>query len=117
MEGMPRLSHAKLDVYRCALEFLEIVHQISKAMPAGNAELKGQLDDAASSMVLNIAEGAGRTTRGDKRKHYGIARGSAIESSAALDICLIRELAAPPLVRKGLALLVRIVGMLTRMSL
>jgi hypothetical protein len=35
--------------------------------------------------VLNIAEAAGKPTAGDNRKHFAIARGSALECGAALD--------------------------------
>jgi four helix bundle protein len=116
MENQPALSHERLDVYRCAIEFLAIVHRIIKAMPGGYADLREQLKDAATSIVLNIAEGAGKTTAPDKRKHYTIARGSALESAGALDACRVLELADVKLLRDGRALLVRIVGMLTKMT-
>ena len=37
-------------------------------------------------MVLNIAEGAGRTAHNDKRRYYEIAKGSIAECSAILDL-------------------------------
>ena len=36
--------------------------------------------------MLNIAEGAGRSQKGEKRHFYGIARGSAMECAAVCDI-------------------------------
>jgi four helix bundle protein len=36
--------------------------------------------------VANIAEGAGRVTAADKRRFYGIARASATETAALLDV-------------------------------
>lgn len=39
------------------------------------------------SVVLNIAEGAGKTSKPDKRRYYLTARGSATESAALLDVC------------------------------
>ncbi len=36
--------------------------------------------------VLNIAEGFGSSSRGVNRRHYEIARGSAVECIAALDL-------------------------------
>jgi four helix bundle protein len=48
--------------------------------------LRDQLDRAAASVCLNIAEGAGRATRADQRRFYSIALGSLRESQAILDL-------------------------------
>ena len=53
--------------------------------------LKDQLDRAASSVVLNLAEGRGRRTRVDQRKFFHIALGSLRESQAILDLTLSRS--------------------------
>jgi four helix bundle protein len=45
-----------------------------------------QLERALVSVVLNIAEGAGRWTNGDQRRHYQIACGSATEAAACVEI-------------------------------
>jgi four helix bundle protein len=45
-----------------------------------------QLVRSTGSIALNIAEGAGEFSRGEKAKYYRIARRSAAESSAALDL-------------------------------
>lgn len=52
------------------------------------AILRDQLLRASSSVVLNIAEGFGSSSRGVKRRHYEIARGSAVECIAVLDLAL-----------------------------
>ena len=39
------------------------------------------------SILANVAEGAGKTSPADKRRHYTIARGSSTESAALLDAC------------------------------
>ena len=44
-----------------------------------------QLKRAAFSIMLNIAEGAGRFTKPDKRNFYIISRGSAFECVAIFD--------------------------------
>ena len=80
------LSFQRLDVYRCALEFVAIATQISEKVPRGHAELKDQLRRAAISVPLNIAEGAGRVSKADGARHYAIARGSAMECAAVLDV-------------------------------
>ena len=51
-----------------------------------DANLRDQLRRASSSVVLNTAEGFGSASRGVKRRHYEIARGSAMECVAILDL-------------------------------
>src|SRR5690349_9039538 len=48
--------------------------------------LKDQALRAASSVVLNLAEGAGLPSQKQKSKHYNIAMGSLREVQAALEI-------------------------------
>jgi four helix bundle protein len=45
-------------------------------------------------VVLLIAEGAGRRSRRDKRRFYSMARGSAMEACAVVDILYLRQLAS-----------------------
>jgi 23S rRNA-intervening sequence protein len=64
---------------------------------------------------LNIAEGAGEFSKGDKARFYRMAKRSATECAAVLDIC--RELqitTAPPLI-EGREILVTIVSMLIKL--
>jgi four helix bundle protein len=46
---------------------------------------------AASSVVLNIAEGAGLPSKKQKAKHYNIAMGSLREAQAALEINTVTD--------------------------
>ena len=48
--------------------------------------LKDQLSRAASSIVLNLAEGAGRFGRKDQKKFFNIAFASLRECQAVLDL-------------------------------
>jgi four helix bundle protein len=41
------------------------------------------------SVPLNIAEGAGKPSTADRARYHGIARGSAMECGALLDVCLV----------------------------
>ena len=70
------------DAYRIALDGCRSCAPIATAL---SASLRDQLLRASSSVVLNIAEGFGSSSRGVKRRHYDIARGSAIECVAILD--------------------------------
>jgi four helix bundle protein len=85
-------------------------------LPArGQAALRDQLDRASASIVLCIAEGAGRSSRPDKARFYGIARGSATECAAIVDIATSRQLCTPSTGAAARSLLIRIVQMLTKL--
>jgi four helix bundle protein len=81
----------RFDAYRHAIDFRRFV---VAWLPLKRAELSDQLDRASISTVLNIAEGAGRSTPRERARHYTIARGSALESLACLDLLDI-ERSAP----------------------
>lgn len=66
-------------------------------------------------MVLNIAEGAGEFSPRDKRRFYRMARRSATECAAVLDIFSRRNHPATQTLEEARALLVRVVSMLVRM--
>ena len=71
------------DVYRVSLDACRSCASIAASL---DANLRDQLRRASSSVVLNTAEGFGSVSRGVKRRHYEIARGSAMECVAILDL-------------------------------
>jgi four helix bundle protein len=87
-EWMQALDHERLDVYHLALDFLVFANSVIEGLPRGRSHLADQFTRASMSVVLNIAEGAGKVSKGDKRRYYLTARGSATESAALLDACL-----------------------------
>ena len=108
------LDAERLDVYRVAVEFQVLATGL---LPGGRwPVLRDQLERASASIALNIAEGCGRLSAPDKARFYGIARGSATECAAILELLLARGLLASPSYRRGRILLVRIIQMLTRLS-
>jgi four helix bundle protein len=107
------LDHTKLDVYHCALELLDCLDRIIEGLPTGRAHLKDQLDRAGTSIVLNIAEGAGEYSSGDKQRFYRMAKRSATETAAVIDILVRRRLVTEDSHRATTALVVRVVSMLT----
>jgi four helix bundle protein len=108
------LDCERLDCYRVAVEFQTVATQMVANRRLG--ALRDQLDRASVSIALNIAEGAGRRTARDKAHFFTIARGSATECAAVLDLLLARGLLTPASHRHGRGLLVRIVQMLTRLT-
>jgi four helix bundle protein len=109
------LSFQKLDVYQAAIEFLALALEIIRKLPRGHADLADQLKRSARSTPQNIAEGAGRSSRADKAKHYTIARGEAMESASTLDVLNVSHLIDPENYTRGIELLERVVSMLTKM--
>lgn len=109
------LAYEKMDVYRCAVQFLGLSANALKEMPKGNRGLADQLKRAALSIPLNIAESSGKTTVADRKRFCAIARGSAMECSAILDACRVLSLVDGTVVEEGKSLLERIVAMLTKM--
>jgi four helix bundle protein len=109
------LDHHRLTVYRTALSLLAVIDEIAEQLPPGRAHLKDRLDRAATSVVLNIAEGAGEFSPRDKARFYRMARRSATESSAILDILQQRQNAPEDKVERAREFLVEVVSMLVRM--
>ena len=56
------LSHERLDAYQRALPLHVLARHIARAFPRGSGDLADQLSRASRSVVLNIAEGAGRVS-------------------------------------------------------
>ena len=81
---MHNFAASKLDAYVVARDLATRVHSLR--FPRGHAALRDQLRRSATSIVLNIAEGAGKTATGDKRRAYDIARGECAEARGALDL-------------------------------
>ena len=78
--------HERLDVFHAALEFAGWVRAVRSRIP--RAKLRGQLEEAAESIVLNICEAAGRSG-GSRRHQFEIAYGSAAECHGAVCLCRI----------------------------
>ncbi len=73
-----QFSFEDLDVYKRALSFSKKILTITKEVK-GQYSWCDQLNRAATSITLNLAEGSGRWHAKDKANFYYIARGSAFE--------------------------------------
>jgi four helix bundle protein len=104
-------DHEKLDVYQEAIAFGGWVGEFLGAIST-KAAAKDQLDRASTSIPLNIAEGNGKFSAKDQARFFEVARGSALECAACLDVLLVRKLTTEEQVVLSKERLARIVQML-----
>ncbi len=109
-------DHERLDVYQVALDFVVLANDVVEQLPRGRSHLADQLTRASISIVLNIAEGAGKFSGPDKRRYYLTALGSTTESAAILDVCRRLKLLANEGHENGKAMLERIAAMLVKLA-
>ena len=76
-----------LKVYSSMIGVLEMLRGVLTLIERHDRDLGNQLRRAASSVALNIAEGAGRTG-GTRLARYRTALGSARETGACLDVAV-----------------------------
>src|SRR5258707_5369098 len=79
---LPALAIDRLDAYRVAVEFAALAAR-GRVTPAS---LRDQIERASVSIVLNLAEGVGRTSVPDQAHFFAIAPGSALDCAAVLDL-------------------------------
>jgi four helix bundle protein len=72
----------RLDCYRLAVEF----HRRAAGLAPHGSGLGDQLRRASASVVLNLAEGHGRVSQAEQARFTLVARGSALECLAVLDL-------------------------------
>ena len=109
-----RFDHEQLDVYRVAMDFVAMAHEVIRALPTGHGELADQLRRASISIVLNIAEGAGEYSKAEKARIYRIARRSATECAAVLEIGCRLEVVSMQHAGSARDLLLRVISILTK---
>ena len=107
----PFFDHEKLDVYQASLAFIAWLDPLMQKLPKTIA-VRDQLDCASTSIVLNLAEGNGKFTSPDRCRFFDIARGSALECAAALDVLASQGRCESSVVNSGKEHLRRIVSML-----
>ncbi|MBO0694998.1 MAG: four helix bundle protein [Verrucomicrobia bacterium] len=107
-------DHERLDVYQESIAFCGWVGDLLAEISA-KAAAKDQLDRASTSLPLNIAEGNGKFSDADRSRFLEIARGSALECAACLDVLVVRKLIPRDRIVPAKEQLVRIVNMLMGM--
>ena len=103
----------KFQAYEIALEMVAALRPSLEALARKDRDLADQVRRAASSVVLNLAEGARRTGK-DRQHFYRIAAGSAAEVRAALAVARAWGNLEP--VAGVEALLDRVLAMLWRLT-
>jgi four helix bundle protein len=83
-KGQVLFHHESLDVYRVALDFVSWFVGLPGAKELSD-RLCREIDKAATSLVLNVAEGNGRYSEMDQRRFLEIAAASAVKA-AYLDL-------------------------------
>lgn len=82
-----QLNHQNLTVYKASRTFAFECYKLTKLFPAEEKfNLVQQIRRAATSVHLNIAEGASRKSDVERKRFYEISRSSIVEIDAALDI-------------------------------
>lgn len=110
----PQLPSKRLEAYSIALEFHRSL--VPLARQRGLTALRDQMLRAADSVVLNLAEGAGRMARDDKRRFYVISLGSTLECVAVLDCLRNRQAISPQNYQDSRALAIRLYQILSRLT-
>ena len=110
------LGHEKLDVYRLSIAYVAWVFKKAKGLKGCHRHARDQWLRASQSIPLNIAEGNGKRSLEDRCRYFDVARGSALESSACLDVLVARRVLSREAVGPGKSLLQRVVGMLTKLG-
>jgi four helix bundle protein len=97
-----RAAATTLETFEVYLVSLDACRSSAPIAASLDANLRDQLRRASSSVVLNTAEGFGSVSRGVKRRHYEIARGSAMECVAILDLAVALGLDGVPAAARAL---------------
>jgi len=104
-------DHEKLVAYQRSIEFVAWSTDLLEAI-ATKLSVLDQLDRASTSVPLNIAEGNGKYTVPDRCRYFEIARGSALECAACLDVLVAKGKCTTEQTQIGKALLHEVVCLL-----
>jgi four helix bundle protein len=87
----------KLEVWQSALEYIDIIQAIVDQLPQSeDYNLKSQINRAATSVALNIAEGSTGLTSVEQARFLGMAIRSLLETVACQHIISRRNLLKEP---------------------
>mgnify|MGYP001816964223 CR=1 FL=1 len=109
-------SHEKLDVYQLALEYVAYAFERVEQLSGSARTAREQWLRASQSTPLNIADGNGKASDGDRRRFFEIARGSAFECAAIQDVLEVTGAMSKAENVEAKAKLDRLAAMLTKLG-
>lgn len=84
---MLNLSHKKLDTWKESIQVSKIIYRLTSKYPKQEQYgLVSQMRRSAVSVSSNIAEGASRSSRKERRRFYEIARSSLVELDTQIEL-------------------------------
>jgi len=104
-------DHEKLVAYQRGIQFVAWSSPLLEKLSPKLA-VTGQLDRAATSVPLNIAEGNAKYTAPDRCRYFDTARGSALECAACLDVLVAKGMCTEQEVGSGKEILRETVSLL-----
>jgi len=111
-----KLNHQSLDVHKGVSELIKKIYFISIELPGEEKfNMVQQMRRAASSVKLNLSEGASRRYPTGRKRFFEVSRGSLIEFDAILETAIdLRYLSVDLLANIG-GLLNKCFAMLSKM--
>ncbi len=89
------MLHEKLGCYRQSVSLAGVLSKEGAKWPKGYGYLLDQMRRAMASVVLNIAEGNARRSSSERRRFFEVARASAAEVGASIDLMGAFRLVTP----------------------
>ena len=112
---MQQFDYERLDVYGVALNFVVSADAIAQQASRGHGDLADQIRRASTSILLNLAEGAGEYAVREKARFYRLAKRSATECAALVEVCHRLQLIDAATHGDARTTLLRLVSMLVRL--
>ncbi|MEM9414409.1 MAG: four helix bundle protein [Planctomycetota bacterium] len=113
---MQQFDHERLDVYRISIEFVAWTSRVAADLTGPDRHPRDQILRSSQSIPQNIAEGNGKRQGADRRRYFEIARGSAMESAATINVLVATGAITPAAGVEGKGMLIRVVQMLTQLA-
>lgn len=87
MEDSTGYKFQQLRIYQLGLDYVDLLYSFTERLPQSeNFNLRSQLERAATSIVLNIAEGSTGQTDSEQARFLGMALRSLMETVVCLDL-------------------------------
>jgi four helix bundle protein len=84
-------DHVRLEVYRLSIDYVARSFAAAQPLEWFHRHARDRWLRAAQSIALNIAEGNGQRSPGDRARFLDIARGSALKSAAIQDVLVMTK--------------------------